>query len=830
MLRLRLSLALALFAVPGAAHAQSCNPTAPTIVSAAAQWPAPLDRKVSLYARDVALREALDRLTVSAGVDLSYASELVPLDRRVCAAFESVALGDALTQLLQGTGTAPVPVGSGHVALTPARPAPTPDTTPRTPSVLDRVVVTGSTIGGPERSLTVAMNVVNGSNVGRHTQGSLAETLDDAVPGIWLWGVSPTTLLAHYGSIRGASSFGSTYPKVYVDGIETANPLLVTQFTPETVDRIEVIRGPQGAALYGSDAISGVINIVTRHDGAGGSAPSGLFRSGLGAAATNYAPHSALVQEHSLTMREGSSARSGTLSLTSGGVGAYLPGAYAHLLTGDAGARIVGSKSILTVTSRIFSDRAVDPPSPLYSDSVTRARAALLSSESVREYTLGINGTLMQNEHWTHSVVAGIDGDRLSNLRDDYTPLPSAAGPDLGTANGSANMSTLRLSSVAKVGDESRAAATFTFAFENALLNYTASPDTLSKSFVTGATAPGLNVHRLTTAGVAQSNLSWKDDAYLTGGLRVERNAALGNANTVSLLPMIGAAVVRDYGDVTFKLRSSYGKGIRPATTAARETSWLGVREPSPQLTLSPEEQSGIESGLDVFFGRTLTLQATRFDQLASGLIQRVALVNNSAPPPPPSGSGPGGPGQPIRSQDRRIVYALQNVGQITNRGWELAGSYSPGRLSLAGTFTAVDSRVRKVAATYTGDLRAGDRMLEVPSMTTGLTATWTASSWSSSLSASRASNWINYDRVALAAAFSNSVHTDAELVGAQLRNYWLDYAGVTRVRAMFSRDLRAGMSLVLTGDNLLNQQHGEPDNVTVVPGRALTIGLRAGF
>ena len=29
------------------------------------------------------------------------------------------------------------------------------------------------------------------------------------------------------------------------------------------MSRIEVIRGPQGAALYGADAISGVMNIVT---------------------------------------------------------------------------------------------------------------------------------------------------------------------------------------------------------------------------------------------------------------------------------------------------------------------------------------------------------------------------------------------------------------------------------------------------------------------------------------------------------------------------------------------------------------------------------------
>jgi iron complex outermembrane receptor protein len=36
---------------------------------------------------------------------------------------------------------------------------------------------------------------------------------------------------------------------VYVDGIGVANPLLLTAVNPETVERIEIIRGPQGAAL-----------------------------------------------------------------------------------------------------------------------------------------------------------------------------------------------------------------------------------------------------------------------------------------------------------------------------------------------------------------------------------------------------------------------------------------------------------------------------------------------------------------------------------------------------------------------------------------------------
>jgi iron complex outermembrane receptor protein len=231
--------------------------------------------------------------------------------------------------------------------------------------------------------------------------------------------------------------------------------------------------------------------------------------------------------------------------------------------------------------------------------------------------------------------------------------------------------------------------------------------------------------------------------------------------------------------------------------------------------------------GVDLFVGKTVGVQITRFDQLASGLIQQVAYVAYS-------GRGDNAPGasypaqQPTSPEDRHISYLLQNVGEITNRGWELKSDLNLGALGLSGTFSTVDSRVRRVARAYTGDLRAGDRMLEVPASTGSVSATWVGGGWSSSVTASRSWNWIDYDRVALAGAFSNSTQPDAQLVGGQLRNYWLRYSGVTRLRAGIGRSLYRGLSFNISGENLLNRQHGEPDNVTVVPGRTLSFGLKA--
>jgi iron complex outermembrane receptor protein len=42
--------------------------------------------------------------------------------------------------------------------------------------------------------------------------------------------------------------------------------------------------------------------------------------------------------------------------------------------------------------------------------------------------------------------------------------------------------------------------------------------------------------------------------------------------------------------------------------------------------------------------------------------------------------------------------------------------------------------------------------------------------------------------------------------------------------------DVWRGMALSVTGENLLNYQHGEPDSITIVPGRTITVGLKARF
>jgi iron complex outermembrane receptor protein len=305
------------------------------------------------------------------------------------------------------------------------------------------------------------------------------------------------------------------------------------------------------------------------------------------------------------------------------------------------------------------------------------------------------------------------------------------------------------------------------------------------------------------------------DVAYLSAGVRYEHN---DDAGGWSVLPMVGLAVVAGGENAQLKLRVASGKGIRPARSDKREATWSGVSDGSSVTGLAPESQSGIEGGVDLYVGRALTLRVTRFDQMASGLIQRVAIGVDST-----SSSGPG-PGT------RHVAYDPQNVGRIANSGWEMEGSVARGPLVLSGGLTFTASTVRRLASNYTGDLRPGDRMLEVPSRTLNVGAVWSAERWRLSVNASRASDWINYDRIGLASAIIRGQQPPNDSLGSWLRGYWKRYDGVTRLRASFARELRGGFSLMLGGENLLGEQRGEPDNVTVLPGRTITAGMRAAF
>ena len=247
--------------VPAAAQSKGSCTVALEVAAHHGAWPAPLDAPVTFRARGLSLRDALDRLGAISGVPLAYSSDLLPLDRSVCVSAERQPLGQVLAAVLSGTDVEALVVARKVVLAPAARPL---RAVSSKVSVLERVVVTGSAVAASRRPLAIGVEVIEGEELRAGAHTDLAGALGAYVPGLWMWDQAPGNLVAQYGGVRGASSFAASYPKMYIDGVEVANPLFVTHLNADVIDRVEVIRGPQGSALYGSDAISGVINTPAR--------------------------------------------------------------------------------------------------------------------------------------------------------------------------------------------------------------------------------------------------------------------------------------------------------------------------------------------------------------------------------------------------------------------------------------------------------------------------------------------------------------------------------------------------------------------------------------
>ena len=130
-------------------------------------------------------------------------------------------------------------------------------------TALESVLVTGTY--SPQPELTSSVSVLGLDEIralNKRTVTGLLKTL----PGLLVEEQGgPGGLTAV--SIRGAEA---NFTVVMVDGVRLNDPTNFrggsydfADLNPEQVERIEVIRGPQ-SAVYGSDALAGGINIITR--------------------------------------------------------------------------------------------------------------------------------------------------------------------------------------------------------------------------------------------------------------------------------------------------------------------------------------------------------------------------------------------------------------------------------------------------------------------------------------------------------------------------------------------------------------------------------------
>ena len=143
----------------------------------------------------------------------------------------------------------------------------------------ETVVVSATRVPTPVTEVASSITVVTAADIETRQLRTFADVLKD-IPGV---------NVVQTGGPGGVTSVfmrgtNSNHTKVLIDGIDVSDPSNATgafdfgQLLTQDIERVEVLRGPQ-SGLYGSDAIGGVINIVTK-SGSGPPQFKGLLEGG----------------------------------------------------------------------------------------------------------------------------------------------------------------------------------------------------------------------------------------------------------------------------------------------------------------------------------------------------------------------------------------------------------------------------------------------------------------------------------------------------------------------------------------------------------------------
>jgi len=429
---------------------------------------------------------------------------------------------------------------------------------------LPEVVVTANRTPTAKAASGSIISVITSEDLARKQVRFLADVLRE-VPGIAMSRLGPVGAQTQV-RIRGTEA---NHTLVLIDGVEVNDPSGASEFDfntlrAEDIERIEVLRGPQ-SALYGSDAIGGVINVITKTGGTSFSS-NGILEGGsfgTGTAAVN-----------ARGSKDGVSYSIGFSKFSTDGV-SFAPKQNGNTeqdgfdvlnLNAKLGIKLSENLKFEIVSRYTDSTLEFDEAGnvngfslPIDSDSYTDTeafsggfKAVLQTFDGQWEHILGV-GLLDIERKNTDSDPSNYRGDRRKIYYQSNFFLDSSALVD--------------------------ASHTFTFLMENEL-----DAQDVSGSWVDS------DVESETTGFVGEYRLDLGQQVFLTASIRHDENDLFKNANTVRST----LAYLHKPTDTKFNV--SYGEGIKNPTLFELYGYAAGF---TPNPDLMPEESYGWDVGVE---------------------------------------------------------------------------------------------------------------------------------------------------------------------------------------------------------------------------------------
>jgi len=450
---------------------------------------------------------------------------------------------------------------------------------------LSQVIVTGTVIATERKAVPNAITVITARQIEERGITHIDQLFRGDVPGLFAQNSGSSNALDAVTMFsrgttalpRGAStaSNGTNPIKTYVDGVELADPQWLSQIDPRSVERIEILSGPQASTIYGSNAINGVMQIFTKRGTA--STPqltlnllSGVVQNDFSRALTPQHDYSAQLNgvESYLSYNGGGSW---------GYIGPWTPAKQTTRMSGFGGTRL----ALPTAAGQVSVDVTL-----LRTNAQNRDRGS--STQGTTSYqktgwyqqvgnfglddptdnvfgeqTLGLTLGYAPTNWWSHELGVGQDVSEQDVYRKLAGYLTSSDSA-LNLSQRRVDKRSLRYTTTMRVPLVSLAEGTITVgadAWQRLLTSVSGTTQSLTGT-LTGIPSverrPGHN-----TGGFLQAQLGILDKLFLTYGLRGEWNPAFGE----EAQPNYCAAL---WSGIFTGCRDSSGSAHRQATSELR--------------------------------------------------------------------------------------------------------------------------------------------------------------------------------------------------------------------------------------------------------------------
>ncbi|MCD8303349.1 MAG: TonB-dependent receptor [Prevotellaceae bacterium] len=494
------------------------------------------------------------------------------------------------------------------------------------------------------------------------------------------------------GSQMQMGGLGNSYILILVDGkrlhgdVGGENDLSLID--PQNIERIEIVKGAQ-SALYGSDAIAGVVNIITRKH-----TEEGLFLEN----ATRYGSYNDARQHNTLAWTVGklTSTTSFQLQHTDGWQNTPEEYAEATVLTDSR------NKTLNRFTSWQLRERLTYTPLEkleLYAEgmynhkSIMRPQNGTHPSCDVYTYDLMYrNANASVGGKWkinkTDALTLDVDWNKhayfyeytATTLTDGYDPNGNFT-PYFPYLRGQRNLQS----------DQQRVMAqlkgTFSLPQRNLL---TAGAEYRYDYLNAPMRTENGSASDWTAALYAQDELTLLPWMYLTAGLRLNVNESFGTRLTPKLSAMF------PLGD--FRLRLNWGQGFKTPTTKELYYRYLHVMGSSTyynmgNTALKAQTSNYLSAGAE-YQGERLQVSLTAYRNKLDNMIALVNVPVSEIPPNVTAEYAGDGSGE-------IIARKYENMEDARTWGIDLSLSYSPTRdLTLSAGYSYLDTKAHQYNST----------------------------------------------------------------------------------------------------------------------------------